>query len=210
MTDVAAPAPLTGDRQQARQAPAPAPAPDTSWSLRPTRTAHDLRAAGLLITWWSCLDWGSPADWYRRTKIAKVSGSDTPADLGRLFPVSNWRSIRAAEALCHSERSPGASTRRRPGSSRRLNNRSFEPAVMRVQKGFFCTTHASSWCAVAARYPRSEKHPGLAHTSLRLELKVLSEDRPAVPETLRRRAPTEHNIEACTCPCPIHPWVPPN
>eukprot|EP00965_Chrysotila_dentata_P259382 6213544-Pleurochrysis_carterae.AAC.1 len=108
------------------------------------------------------------------------------------FWFSNWRSIRAAKALCRPARPSGASTRRPPGFRLRLSDRSLEPAV-RVQKGSFCTTHyASSWCcALAARCSRGEKHPGLAHTSVWLELKVLSEDRPAVPETRRRRAPTE-------------------
>ena len=102
-----------------------------------------------------------------------MSGSDTPADLYRLFPVTNGRSNWLITARYRPKRPLGASTHRRSGSDRRLSDRALEAAV-RVQKDSFCTTHASLWCALAARHSRGEKHPGLAHSLALSELKSLS------------------------------------
>eukprot|EP00965_Chrysotila_dentata_P149989 4953829-Pleurochrysis_carterae.AAC.1 len=104
----------------------------------------------------------------------KVSVSTT--DLDRARPLSggftrqliftdsfrfwNWRLIESDGIGSLSiDRPPGASSRRRTGSGQRLSDRSLEPAV-RVQKAAgFCTTHASSCCALATRCSRDEKHP---------------------------------------------------
>eukprot|EP00965_Chrysotila_dentata_P238781 6202714-Pleurochrysis_carterae.AAC.1 len=72
------------------------------------------------------------------------------------FRFSNWLSSRTAEALGRLIRPPGASTRRRPGSGRRMSDCPLEPARVRVQKGSFCTTLSSSWCALAGRCARQE------------------------------------------------------
>eukprot|EP00965_Chrysotila_dentata_P214468 6188198-Pleurochrysis_carterae.AAC.5 len=59
---------------------------------------------------------------------------------------------------------------------RSTTERSLVRAGSASTKRLFCTTHASSWCALAARCSLGEKHPGLAHTLVRFALKVLIEE----------------------------------
>eukprot|EP00965_Chrysotila_dentata_P258405 6213206-Pleurochrysis_carterae.AAC.4 len=131
---------------------------------------------------------GTPASRCKRVQIAEVSGSDTPADLHRLFPgfelavESGGRDSLPARTTATGIDS-STSTGLWSATERSLVGAGSAGAERLILH------HARQLlvCTRAARCSRGEKHPGVAHTSVRLELKVLSEARPTVPEARRRR-----------------------